>query len=125
MFDSVLIELKRGMQQPINDQLVMNKVDPKERIDFLNRDFNTSAFSNACEVRSVDVRVGDELYFGIIDIGMRKEQKERCVRAVKAAHRQNFNLKVLTRFKMFERENEIVIIYSETPHDEHVRRLLQ
>ncbi|HEY9044503.1 MAG TPA: hypothetical protein VIN08_01345 [Ohtaekwangia sp.] len=123
LLDSVLSKFQSIASQIKDTAYVDNKISVKERIAFLNKDFNTSNFSKACEIRCTDFFLKNTLHLGIIDIALGEIDKDRCVEVIKNVKRQNFKTKVLTRFKIIEKPNELVIMYSETPFNSTVEKL--
>jgi hypothetical protein len=100
-------------------------VNARERLAFLNSDFETAAFSKACAVKCTDFLTQSGRHLGIINIGICNDDKMRCLRAIRQSQRSNFKIKVLTVFKVIEHQNELVIIYSETPKDGLVQLFLR
>jgi hypothetical protein len=94
-----------------------------ERISFLNSEFSTKAFSMSCEVKCADFAIEGGFHFGVIDIGLEKKDKDRCIKAIRSGRRRNFKVKVLTKFKTIERTNELILIYTETPFDSTMEKL--
>jgi hypothetical protein len=124
LLDSIVTQLKSNSTQLTDNTYIRNNpVDVKERIDFLNSDFGTKSFARACEVRCADFTVENKFHFGIIDMGIQANDKNKCLQAIKSSLRYNFKTKVLTKFKVIERMNELVIIYSETPHDPAIEKI--
>ncbi len=118
--DSILAKYKLIVRKSTNDYKIDDRhVDTVVKsVNFLNSDFKTTVFSQVCKFRSVDFRVNGGAHLGIFDMGFQSNDLSRCLKAVKATNRQNFETKVLTRFKIIERQNELIIIYTETPYDE-------
>jgi hypothetical protein len=74
-------------------------------------------------VKCVDFTTEGGLHPGIIDMGIFANDKKKCLQAIKLSGRQNFKVKVLTKFKVIEKPNELVVIYSETPYEPAIEKL--
>ncbi len=126
LLDSIITQVKKNSVPQISTtQIQSNHVGVKDRIEFLNTDFATKAFSKACEVKCTDFRVGDEFHLGIIDIGIQTNDKNKCLNIIKKSQRRNFKTKVLTRFKVIDKKDELVIIYSETFRNPNIEKLFK
>lgn len=122
--DSIITQIKTNNGQSIESSKVHNNpVSPKERISFLNNDFSTKDFLLSCEVKCSDFAIEGGFHFGVIDIGLEKKDKAKCLKAIKSSLRQNFKVKVLTKFKVIEKANELIIMYTETPYDRTMEKL--
>jgi hypothetical protein len=123
--DSIFSQFKRENVEILGNATIQDaRMNGRERIDFLNADFKTNVFSAACEVKFVDFLSATGVHFGIIDMGIREKDKAKCLRMIKSSGRRTFKVKVLTRFQVIERRDELVVMYSETPNVPAVSRIL-
>lgn len=101
--------------------VVDNETTSKLNLEFLNNDFNTDAFSQFCSLKGCNFQVkysGNSLQMGIIEVAFNSSfDLKNAKRIVEESRRTNFKLKVLTKFIFLEKENSLIFIFSETPHN--------
>lgn len=89
--DSIVAKIKSNCEQTSQWVNVHNNpINPKERISFLNNDFATEEFLMSCEVKCADFTIDGGFHLGIIDIGLEKNDMDRCLQAIRSSQRQNF-----------------------------------
>ncbi|PKQ45183.1 hypothetical protein CSW08_09195 [Confluentibacter flavum] len=101
--------------------IVDNETTSKLNLEFLNNDFNTNAFSQFCSLKRCNFQVKyseNSLQLGIIEITFNSSfDLKNAKRIVEESKRTNFKLKVLTKFIFLEKENSLIFVFSETPHN--------
>ena len=122
-----------GAGQDIYDQVHHNDEITQDMTDFLNRDFETKAFSRNTDITCEDIIFtldGAKNHIGFVVVSF--PSARGAVNAIKAATsigRKNFKIMVLTVFRVFRLDNHFIIVYSETPRNAAVidisRRLSQ
>ena len=93
--------------------------EAKDEITFLNKDFSTTLFSNACSVGYWSCSALDEtknrMHIGFISLLFTSaKEKDAALKKINAAKRTNFKVEKLTIFKLKSSEKELLFIYTET-----------
>lgn len=96
-----------------------NDRETKERVDFLNRQFSTTAFSRNSSVAYWYCNTYDNdnkrLHFEIVSIVFKTgKERDAALAQTNKEGRTIFKLKLLTRFKVKSLKNELLIAYTET-----------
>lgn len=100
------------------------------RINFLNKDFSTTLFSKYSSVGYWYCNANDSenkrMNIGIISILFKSEKDREVVeKKIKSAKRENFKVKLLTRFKLNASKCELLIIFSETVRNKSTATFLE
>ncbi len=112
-----------------NYQIIDNPINLNRTIDFLNKDFKTSIFNNFCYISETNfnlVNNNGKIHFGIIEIKFKYDHDITAIRTIiNNTKRNNFKLVVLTQFIVFEKNNSIIFIFSETPDQKIINSFLK
>lgn len=108
--------------------LRFNKVDPVTQVDFLNKQFSTTLFSQAKLMSVADVETifseDSSAHIAIIETGFNQcEQLTSAYQKVKARGSDKFNLKVLNQFRIYKQDHSLIFVISETPLEPQIRQL--
>lgn len=107
----------------------VNNAIAKQRIDFLNKDFNTENFSTAKTVSYINylsTENNERIHLGVIALEFDScDDMDKSYSSVVSSKRTNFMVKVLTRFIVLKRGKNIIFIYSETPFQDNVRAFMK
>jgi hypothetical protein len=97
----------------------VNDEEAKGRVDFLNKDFSTRAFSKNNSVAYWYCNTSDSenkrMHIGMISILFNSEKETvAALKKIESAKRTNFKVKLLTKFKVKASKKELLIIFTET-----------
>jgi hypothetical protein len=120
---TLLEDIKAKFQTEVTHQCDTNKTHLNDklangRISFLNKDFSTTLFSKNSSVAYWYCNAYDNdnkrTHFEMVSI-IFKTDKERdaALERINSTERDNFKLKLLTRFKVKTFENGLLIVYTE------------
>jgi len=109
--------------------LHLNDEAARERLGFLSRDFKTTAFDRASAVNAIDILPnqasapfhisGIEMVFGSCP------DLQKASEVVHASGRQNFLNKLLTVFRVVERDHSLIFIFTESALNDAAMALLE
>ena len=124
ILNAVVLE---GASKDIADQVHRNDEFAEDLIKFLNRDFETHGFDKRTEIICADILYtvdGNKEHFGFAVVTFPdQEDAKRAFKAVKSVGRENFKVKVLTVFRVFQVNRHFVILYSESPLSQHTTNI--
>ena len=115
--------ISEGADQGIVDQVHHDDEFANEFSGFLNRDFKTNAFSQHSEITCADIiftidGVKNHMGFAVVSFSSSRDLN-RAFKAAKSVGRSNFKIMVLTIFRVFRLNQHFIVIYSETPRNQH------
>jgi hypothetical protein len=128
-FDTLLRSCLDRLRIPVGKATVDNSdAQAKERIEFLDRDFGTTAFARARRVWTATVLTADaagDLHLGLVDLEFSTCAQVRDAQAaIGRSDRTNFRLPVLTAFAVVPNGRHIALVFSETSPRNDVSALL-
>lgn len=100
----------------------VNDESTREKIRFLNKDFSTTAFSRSTSSAYWHFIANDtenqRMHIGMVSILFNNEKEKKvAIEKIESSKRTNFKVKLLTKFKVRESKNELLIIFTETVHN--------
>jgi hypothetical protein len=117
-----------GAGDNIDQEIHHNDELAQELIQLLSRDFRTNAFSKRSEITLVhfDYTIDEVKHHFAVAVITFPDPKsaDKAFQTAKAVGREHFIKKILTPFRVFQKDKHFIIVFSETAGSPHTRNII-